>query len=202
MQPHQRSKVNNQTDNGANEKGTPGASGRTTGGTPDHTYPRGAAQQQDAAGSAQRDTWQSGAGPGVDGDGSMQRASGADLPGGSMQTQQSGGSGAQLGITDSHQQQMMQRSSTGDDETQPAGAARSGQPRQGSSGATSPGGNVQQADSHLTGAQNAAALHKAGGGVHASNDVGGGYPLSPGGANQLAADDKMDDDTGLSNPRR
>jgi hypothetical protein len=35
--------------------------------------------------------------------------------------------------------------------------------------------------------------------VHASNDVAGGYPRSPGGANQLSADQKMDDDTGLSN---
>jgi len=36
-------------------------------------------------------------------------------------------------------------------------------------------------------------------GVHDSNDAAGGYPRSPGGANQLAADQKMDDDTGLSN---
>jgi hypothetical protein len=35
--------------------------------------------------------------------------------------------------------------------------------------------------------------------VHDSNDAAGGYPRSPGGANQLAADRKMDDDTGLSN---
>ena len=32
-----------------------------------------------------------------------------------------------------------------------------------------------------------------------SNDAAGGYPRSPGGANQLAADRKMDDDTGFSN---
>lgn len=32
-----------------------------------------------------------------------------------------------------------------------------------------------------------------------SNDAAGGYPRSPGGANQLAGDQKMDDDTGLSN---
>ncbi len=31
-----------------------------------------------------------------------------------------------------------------------------------------------------------------------SNDAAGGYPRSPGGANQLAGDDKMDDDTGFS----
>lgn len=32
-----------------------------------------------------------------------------------------------------------------------------------------------------------------------SNDAAGGYPRSPGGANELSADQKMDDDTGLSN---
>lgn len=32
-----------------------------------------------------------------------------------------------------------------------------------------------------------------------SNDAAGAYPRSPGGANGLAADAKMDDDTGLSN---
>lgn len=31
-----------------------------------------------------------------------------------------------------------------------------------------------------------------------SNDAAGGYPRSPGGANQLAGDEKMDDDTGFS----
>ena len=36
-------------------------------------------------------------------------------------------------------------------------------------------------------------------GVHDSNDAAGGYPKSPGGASQLSADQKMDDDTGLSN---
>lgn len=36
-------------------------------------------------------------------------------------------------------------------------------------------------------------------GQRQSNDVAGGYPRSPGGANDLAADEKMDDDTGLSN---
>ena len=35
--------------------------------------------------------------------------------------------------------------------------------------------------------------------AHESNDAAGGYPRSPGGANQLAADRTMDDDTGLSN---
>jgi hypothetical protein len=34
--------------------------------------------------------------------------------------------------------------------------------------------------------------------VHESNDAAGGYPRSPGGANKLAGDRKMDDDTGFS----
>lgn len=34
--------------------------------------------------------------------------------------------------------------------------------------------------------------------VHESNDAAGGYPRSPGGANQLDADEKMDEDTGFS----
>jgi len=34
--------------------------------------------------------------------------------------------------------------------------------------------------------------------VHQSNDVAGGLPKSPAGANRLAGDRKMDDDTGFS----
>jgi hypothetical protein len=34
--------------------------------------------------------------------------------------------------------------------------------------------------------------------VHESNDVAGGLPKSPAGANRLAGDSKMDDDTGFS----
>lgn len=34
--------------------------------------------------------------------------------------------------------------------------------------------------------------------VHESNDAAGGYPKSPAGANKLAGDQKMDDDTGFS----
>lgn len=34
--------------------------------------------------------------------------------------------------------------------------------------------------------------------VHKSNDAAGGLPRSPAGANQLAGDRKMDDDTGFS----
>jgi hypothetical protein len=55
---------------------------------------------------------------------------------------------------------------------------------------------------HLTGPDNAADLNRDDIGIHDSNDSGGGLPRSPGGANKLSADEKMDDDTGFSNPRR
>jgi hypothetical protein len=79
----QRSELNNQTNNGANEKWTPGAKGNTKDdGKPlDHTYPQGHGVQQ-AGNQAQ----------------------------GNMQSQMSGGSGPVQGITDSHQRQMEQKS--------------------------------------------------------------------------------------------
>ena len=86
MDANQRSETNNQTNNGANEKWTEGSKGNTTSGPNDHTYPNSATMQQ--------------AQPG------MEPAGGRDLHGGSMQSQQTGGSGAQQGITDSHQRQM------------------------------------------------------------------------------------------------
>ena len=45
MDANQRREVNNQTNNGANEKWTPGAKGNTTSGPLDHTYPQGPSQQ-------------------------------------------------------------------------------------------------------------------------------------------------------------
>ncbi|WP_020655988.1 hypothetical protein [Massilia niastensis] len=83
MDANQRSEANNQTNNGANEKGTPGSKGNTTSGPMDHTHPQGASRQQ-----------------------APQLAGSEELPGGSMQSQQTGGSGAQQGISDSHQRQM------------------------------------------------------------------------------------------------
>jgi len=41
-------------------------------------------------------------------------------------------------------------------------------------------------------------IHESNEEVHQSNDAAGGYPRSPGGANQLDANEKMDDDTGFS----
>lgn len=212
MNANQRSKANNQTNNGANEKWTPGAKGNTTSGPMDHTYPQGASQQQ---GGGEMGTQQSGTGAGT--------GSGQALPGGSMQTQQTGGSGPQQGITDSHQKQMEQRSGAYGQLEQPvggrdedSGASVPGNRQSGSTQDTermNPGGlprspgNTGATDgprtTHLTGAQNDADLQRTDiPGVHESNDLGGGYPRSPGGANKLAADEKMDDDTGFSNPGR
>jgi hypothetical protein len=115
MDANQRSEANNQTNNGANEKWTPGSEGASADrGQPlDHTYPRGTGVQQQ--GNQQRDimgTQQSGAGPGAAPGGMGGRATGDDagIPGGSMETQINGGSGPVQGITDSHQRQMEQKS--------------------------------------------------------------------------------------------
>lgn len=116
MDANQRSEFNNQTNNGANEKWTPGSQGDTAdNGQPlDHTYPQGLGVQQQ--GNQQRDimgTQQSGAGPGAAPGGMGGRANDSDagIPGGSMETQINGGSGPVQGITDSHQRQMEQKSS-------------------------------------------------------------------------------------------
>jgi len=122
MSPNQRSESNNQTNNGANEKGTPGSEGKTIANAPlDHTYPQGASQQQGQGG-----TVQSGAGPAAPDDVTQQRGSAgrADLPGGSMQTQQTGGTGAVQGITDSHQRAMEERSGASGQLEQPLGGRR------------------------------------------------------------------------------
>lgn len=285
MNSNQRSEMNNQTNNGGNEKGTPGSKGATRDGGPlDHTYAHGVSQQQ-AVQQADEEgiTWQSGMGPGL---GNEARAS---LPGGSIQTQQTGGTGAVQGVVDSHQLAMEQRSGAygqleeplagrtahhgspgsmqantqgggqrGPHDTQPSMQTGSMANRQSASGAGTQGGgqrgrntgapavkqsgsmSAQQStdrqgsqtgseqrdedrmnksndsagglprspgesgptnarqDSHLTGAQIHANQQKAEG-VHKSNYSAGEAPKSPGGANQLAADENMDDDTGLSN---
>jgi len=115
MDANQRSEINNQTNNGANEKWTAGATGKSAeNGAPlDHTYPQGLGVQQQ--GNQQRDimgTQQSGMGPGAAPGGMGGRDSGDDsgIPGGSMENQINGGSGTVQGITDSHQRQMEQKS--------------------------------------------------------------------------------------------
>lgn len=115
MDANQRSEVNNQTNNNANEKWTPGSTGASgENGQPlDHTYPQGLGVQQQ--GNQQRDVM----GPSHSGDAQLAgpggiggRDYGGDtgIPGGSMDTQVNGGSGPVQGITDSHQRQMEQRS--------------------------------------------------------------------------------------------
>jgi hypothetical protein len=104
MDANQRSEVNNQTNNGANEKWNPGSEGDTADhGQPlDHTYPRGLGVEQ---GNQQRDVM--GAQGGI---GGREYGEDAGIPGGSMDNQVNGGSGAVQGVTDSHQRQMEQKS--------------------------------------------------------------------------------------------
>ncbi len=113
MDANQRSSINNQTNNGANEKDTPGATGKTAGSNQplDHTYPQGLGARQ---GNQQRDIMgsQGRAGPDIVG-GTYDRSKGDDgtaIPGGSMETQINGGSGTVQGVTDSHERQMQQKS--------------------------------------------------------------------------------------------
>lgn len=121
MDANQRSEVNNQTNNGANEKWTPGAKGNTTSGPLDHTYPQGPGGRQTIRGENEMHPDQDPAhmgrqevaaedGSRADYETTLPRAVPDDLPGGSMQSQQTGGSGPQQGITDSHQRQMEQHS--------------------------------------------------------------------------------------------
>jgi hypothetical protein len=222
MSPNQRSEVNNQTNNGANEKWNPGTKGKTADAPMDHTYPAGASQQQGVPGrqdASPTGTQQSGMGPGVSG---RDSGRGADLPGGSMQTQQTGGTGAVTGITDSHQRAMEERSPAAGALEQPVGGGGKQGPqsprpeRQGGSmgsrqdatpSATQGGGQRgplseaprSQQSTDRTGSQTGAGHRQGEPEVHESNDAAGGLPKSPGGANRLAADQKMDDDTGLSN---
>jgi hypothetical protein len=121
MDANQRSEVNNQTNNGANEKWTPGSKGNTKSGPMDHTYPQGPGQQTAIRGENEMHPTQDPSrmgqqevaaedGSRADYQTTLPGAIPQDLPGGSLQSQQTGGSGPQQGITDSHQRQMEQRS--------------------------------------------------------------------------------------------
>jgi hypothetical protein len=226
----QRSEFNNQTNNGANEKWTPGSKGDTKDeGQPlDHTYPQGAGAQQAA-------------------------------PGGNVQGQLSGGSGAVQGITDSHQRQMEQKSGAYGLLDQPVGhrpkdsgvnlneqrdmrrddgrtgnlqgstqgggmhgpdsrvppSAMSGSMGSRQSGAQGggmagpQGGNGQEAQRGNTqldvaGSRSASNQHADAGGVHQSNDVAGGLPRSPGntGADHAASHDRTGSQTGPGGAER
>lgn len=113
MDANQRSSINNQTNNGANEKWTEGSEGKTAGKNQpnDHTYPQGLGTQQ---GNQQRDIMgnQGRHGEDIVG-GNYDRSHGDDgttIPGGSMETQINGGSGTVQGVSDSHERQMQQKS--------------------------------------------------------------------------------------------
>jgi hypothetical protein len=103
MDANQRSEVNNQTNNVANEKWTPGSKGKTADEGPlDHTYPQGLGAPQVGN-------------QGVDTMGVQQSGGGAggnemSTPRGAMHEQMGGGSGTVQGITDSHERQMEQKS--------------------------------------------------------------------------------------------
>ena len=121
MDANKRSEMNNQTNNGANEKWNKNAKGKTAPDAPlDHTYPQGASQQQGNQGIDQMGTQKSGMGPGP----WTNESEVWEVPGGSMQSQQNGGSGPTQGITDSHQRQMEQRSSAYGQLEQPVGHRR------------------------------------------------------------------------------
>jgi len=203
MDANQRSESNNQTNNGANEKWTPGSKGNTTSGPMDHTHPKGADEQQGMSGTGMARAGghdQAGLGGSPDGSGQTQ---GRDLQGGSMQSQQTGGSGPVQGITDSHQRQMEMHSGAWGELEQPVGKrdADTGtsvrQPQQqqqqqqpqgnqqaaaagNSSGTTQPGQSADSTD--RSGSQTGASARDAGThDVHQSNDAAGGLPRSPGG---------------------
>lgn len=115
MDANQRSEINNQTNNLANEKWTPGSKGKTADEGPlDHTYPQGlGVQQQGNQGIDTMGTQQSGAGPAPLAGGRTELAENrreSMTSAGSLQSQMSGGSGTVQGITDSHQRQMEQKS--------------------------------------------------------------------------------------------
>ena len=69
----------------------------------------------------------------------------------------------------------------------------------GSLGNTKPGDNEHATPDRPPAGSSDHRSHVDEDGSHQSNDMTGAYPQSPGGANDLAADQKMDDDTGLSN---
>jgi hypothetical protein len=160
MNANQRSEINNQTENGANKKGTPGSKGNTTDGPLDHTYPQGAAQQQGNQNLDGTGTQQSGAGPGIDAAGGARDSGGrSDLPGGSMQTQQTGGTGAVQGVTDSHQKAMEQRSGAYGQLELPVGERPRDQastPGTGGGGQHGPQSNVQSVQGGSMGARQSA----------------------------------------------
>lgn len=191
MNSNQRSQGNNQTDNGANEQAVSSSRGGT--------IERDNLDQSQRSGTLSGDT---------------------QVQGGSRSVQHGGGmmgqSGTQPGL-DNATQGGIEAGSQGNAQSAPKGEQRNGMLGQQSgtqSGQRDDSQSMPQSDSLLgqqtggrgaqqstdrTGSQTGSgqyqdALPKS----HESNDVAGGMPRSPGG-NRQSADEKMDDDTGLSN---
>lgn len=76
--------------------------------------------------------------------------------------------------------------------------SQTGSPQQQDRSQQQGGSPGSQQSTDRTGSQTGTGQKNAMPGVHESNDLAGGMPRSPG-ARHLAADEKMDDDTGLSN---
>ncbi|WP_306396605.1 hypothetical protein [Telluria beijingensis] len=101
MDTNKRTLPGNQADYGANEKDTPGAKGVTRDGPNDHTYPNAASRQH--------------------GNSAIDESGGNLARGGSMQGQQTGGSGTTQGVSDSHDRQMQMHSDAWGKLEQPIG---------------------------------------------------------------------------------
>jgi hypothetical protein len=207
MDANQRSSINNQSNNGANDKWTAGSEGKTTGKDQplDHTYPQALGSHQ---GNQQRDVM--GNAGGSHGD------DGTAIPGGSMETQVNGGSGTVQGVTDSHERQMQQKSGAWGQLEQPVGGrARDTvdvHPHDGDTvnrgrrfvsdgGAIPPlagqsdngdvgGQEAQHGNTQLevSGSRSMANQESDVGGVHDSNDLAGGLPRSPGNSGARSVD--------------
>jgi len=193
MDANQRSEVNNQTNNGANEKWTPGAKGNTGSGPLDHTYPASNEQHRivgsetrlegtnDPAIIGQQETAAED-GSRAEGETTLPHPVPGDLRGGSLQSQQTGGSGPQQGITDSHQRQMEQHSGAWGLLEQPVGHrdSHSGTDVHPHAGNTEAGGTMNR--------QNTAQPELQGGSLGRHHDVPPGTYQAPDGAGNRQSD--------------
>jgi hypothetical protein len=198
MNANQRSEINNQTENGSNRKDMPGSKGNTTDGPLDHTYPQGAVPQRGNENLGGPGTQQSGAGPGIDAAAGTQDSGGCnDLPGGSMQTQQTGGTGPVQGVTDSHQKAMEQRSGAYGQLEQPVGDRSRDETGTRGGGQHGPQSRVQSVQGGSMGArQSATPSGTQGGGQLGRNAGSTGRQGGSAGAEQSA--DRAGSQTGAS----
>lgn len=220
MDANQRSEFNNQTNNGANEKGTPAAKPRDDTGTgmaqPDLTGAAAAPElipdSHDRQMATHSIAWGELVDRPADGrDGQPASATRTVSPG-----TEAGMPGAQYGDTDGNRQSApenradlvdasnskVQRSTDREGSQTGAEGREQGvqdihQSNDVAGGLPrSPGGTGPRTEGE--GYQTGGSMSAEPNPVHESNDAAGGYPRSPGGANKLAGDRKMDDDTGFS----